>query len=181
MLTRLTLTILDYAVNDPRQFEKRTKTVELYADADGNFRLDGKGIKVSATIPIDLPSNGLLMLERAEAYSRFLCLFSKATADDLIAKANELTEGKYAALSREQRIKYWLETEPKNWPPALAAAVAFVRNNRLFPEDVPSETALYSLLRGPAVYQRKGAASSGLQQLGQLLNAASPSTPVTGR
>ena len=59
----------------------------------------------------------------------------------------------------------------------LQKAAEFVLNNKIIPRLVPSEEAL----QGPAVFERKGAASDGLQQYGQRLNAALAPAPLTGR
>lgn len=95
MLTRLTLAILDYAVNDAQQFDKRTKEVVLNLDADGmpvankdesetdqSKPSQSKPVarRVTAVIPIDQPSSVVLALDRAQDYAEFLKLFGRDAA-----------------------------------------------------------------------------------------------------
>ena len=78
MLTRLTLTILDYAVNDPAQFAKRTKQVQIYLDENGKpAKQADSTTTITATIPIDRPSRHVVALDsiKAPAYVQFLELF----------------------------------------------------------------------------------------------------------
>jgi hypothetical protein len=178
MLTRLTLAILDYAVNDPKQFTKRTKVVELYLNLDGTINYESKGIKLTATIPIDVPSNSIVTLDKSAAYGKFLTLFGKSTADRLVSAAPQINP-MYDQWDKHMKSEFWQSADPNDshWPADLKPAVKFVVENGILPFDVPTE----EVLRGPAVYEQKGSASAGLQQLGQRLNAASPSTPVTGK
>jgi hypothetical protein len=175
MLTRLTLTILDYAVNDPKQFEKRTKQVELYLDANGNISYTTQnGVKVTATIPIDEPNAAIAVLDRANDYRAFFLRFRKETADRLIEAARKDISG-YDQLSPDQKLEYWQKQKPEEWPDEeLRKAVQFLLDRKIAPMQIPYE----SVLRGRALYQRKGAATDHLQALGQLLNAANPSTPA---
>ena len=90
MLTRLTMTILDYAVNDPTQFAKRTKDVELYLDAKGQFTTNGNAVKtIRATIPIDQKSEDLRILDNGTVWLNFFEKgFKKKDADDLVTAAS---------------------------------------------------------------------------------------------
>jgi hypothetical protein len=183
MLTRLTLTILDYAVNDPRQFERRTKTVEMYVNEDGsiNYEGNGKGVKLTASIPIDVPSTAIAVLDRAPAYGEFLERYSKAVAERILAAAEASKE--YDRLDQTGKREFWanidLDIDPtgKPWSADLRPAVKFIRDNNILPWLVPGD----AVLNGPARYSRRGAASEGLQQLGQRLNAALAPTTVNGR
>jgi hypothetical protein len=180
MLTRLTLAILDYAVNDAKQFTKRTKDVELYIDEHGRINYDGKGIKISATIPIDVPSTSIVTLDSSAAYGRFLTLFGKATADHLMSIVQRKFP-RYYEMSPQQQSEYWARVNPDDlnmWEePGLKPALTFIQRNGIVPSEIPSE----ELLRGPAAYEQKGSASAGLQQLGEQLNGPSPPTHGTGR
>lgn len=175
MLTRLTLTILDYAVNDARQFEKRTKTVQLFVDENGRINYQGKGIQITATIPIDVPSAMIATVDRAPAYSEFLAKFPRGTAERILNEARGLAG--YDELDEDAKAKYWAENVlPDQWGD-LAEAVRFIKTNKILPWLIPSD----SVLHGPAVYNRRGTASEGLQQLGQRLNAALAPSTATGR
>jgi hypothetical protein len=81
MLARLTLTILDYAANDPTQFATRTKTVELTLGVDGKPDKEGP-IKISTTIPIDQSSKAVAVFEQA-AYGLYGKLYSKEDATSI--------------------------------------------------------------------------------------------------
>jgi hypothetical protein len=177
MLTRLTLTILDYAINDPRQFEKRTKTVELYLKTNGTVSDNSTGIKLTATLPIDMPSKTLAALDKSEAYVEFLEKYGKSKAERLVVQAPKV-ERTYSELTDDQKIEWWTKANPDlpSWPDDLKEAVGFVAVHKINPEYVPTR----EFLQGRAVFQRKSNASGGLQQFGQLLNAASPSSPSTG-
>jgi len=174
MLTRLTLTILDYAVNDPKQFEKRTKSVDIYVNKDGSINYNNQGIKITATIPIDVPSSTIATLDHIGAYGKFITLYGKGDADRMIAIADQIPA--YAAMSEDQKKQYWSQVDPTAalWPADLKPAVQFVKEHSILPWEIPSEDVLH----GPAGYQRKGAASDGLQQLGQRINAALAPAPV---
>jgi hypothetical protein len=64
MLTRLTMTVLDYAVNEPTQFVKRTKDVVLYLDEHNNLVNSTNAVKtITSKIPIDQPSEDLRTLD----------------------------------------------------------------------------------------------------------------------
>ncbi len=181
MLTRLTLTILDYAVNDPRQFEKRTKTVQINVNEDGTINKEGKGVQITATLPIDVPSDWVVALDRAPAYSEFLRLFPKGTAEAIMATAER--SRRYGQKDKDSRKAYWADVSPESdpdgnpWPEALKPAVDFIGKNHILPWLVPNEDVLH----GPAVYNRRGTASDGLQQFGQRLNAALAPSSATGR
>lgn len=177
MLTRLTLTILDYAVNDARQFEKRTKTVQLNVNDDGSINYEGKGVQITATLPIDVPSDWVGALDRAPAYREFLSRFPTGTARRILDIANKQVG--YDQLSLEEKKQFWKDRViPDNpvWGD-FQGAVKFIKDNQILPWLIPGE----DVLRGPAVYVRRGTASDGLQQFGQRLSAAlAPSSP-TGR
>jgi len=181
MLTRLTLTILDYAVNDARQFEKRTKTVELYVNPDGSINPKNEGVKITATVPIDVPSSAVATLDKAPAYSEFLAKYSKATAEKIQATVEGSNQ--YSQWDADTRKRYWEDPNPKNdpdgnpWSGDLSRAVDFIGKNRILPWLVPTEEVLH----GPAVYNRRGTASDGLQKFGQQLNAALAPASATGR
>jgi hypothetical protein len=98
--------------------------------------------------------------------------------DRLIEVAQQILPT-YNQMSPKQQVEYWLMVNPDDprWPASLKPALTFIKENGISPSEVPRE----DVLRGPAVYEQKGSASAGLQQLGQRLNAASPSTPVTGK
>lgn len=177
MLTRLTLTILDYAVNDPRQFQKRTKSVQINVNEDGSINMDGKGIQITATLPIDVPSDWIGLLDRSPAYRDFLSKFPAGTAQKVLALAS--TKDGYDDQSPEQKKAFWLrgvDPDSPEWG-NLGPAVKFIKTNQILPWLIPTE----DVLQGPALFNRTGSASDGLQQLGQRLNAAlAPSSP-TGR
>lgn len=179
MLTNLTLTILDYAVNDPKQFQKRTKTVELYVNENGSINYEGKGIKISASIPIDVPSEWVAALDKSPAYAQFLRIYGKRMADHVQALAESIPA--FVNLSPADKDRAWEQLNPNDQPwntdPVLQKAVIFIRDNKIIPRLVPTEEAL----QGPAAYEHKGAASEGLQQIGQKLNAALAPAPLTGR
>lgn len=181
MLSQLTLTILDYAVNDARQFEKRTKTVELYVNEDGSIDREGKGVKITATLPIDVPSGWVGALDRAPSYREFLARFPSGTAERILSQAEGCKV--YGQFTQDQKREYWanvdfdVDPDRKPWSEDLKPAVKFIRDNRILPWLVPSD----EVLRGPAVYNRRGAASEGLQQFGQRLNAALAPATSTGR
>jgi hypothetical protein len=85
MLNRLTLTILEYAVNDPAQFSKRTKTVEIYLDAAGQPVKDSDSVKkITAEIPIDQPSQKVADMDN---YSEFIQRFGDGMPEKLKARA----------------------------------------------------------------------------------------------
>jgi hypothetical protein len=177
MLTRLTLTILDYAVNDPRQFDKRTKEVELYLKRDGSINYSGTdGVKITATIPIDVPNSSIAVLDRADDYREFFKRFKKETAERIILKARTL-QPMYDQLSPEQQAEFWATQDVSKWPAEYQDAITFLKEHKIAPTQIPYE----SVLRGRAVYQRKGSATDNLQGIGQLLNAANPSTPPAGK
>jgi len=171
MLTRLTLTILDYAVNDPRQYEKRTKVVEISLDANGKPSAEKSATKITATIPIDQPSSSLVTLEKSVAYIKFLERFGKTKADALLKRAyDRLAAAKPPRRATEVNdLNFWANQDPKEYP-GLEDELQFVKENMILPQDVPSG----ELLKGPATYERKGAASAGLQKFGQQLKAAAP-------
>src|ERR1700733_628263 len=176
MLTRLTLTILDYAVNDAKQFEKRTKSVDIYVNKDGSINYSNQGIKLTATIPIDVPSATIATLDHIGAYGQFLNQFGKAAADQMLTRAEKVAA--YKKMTEEQKKTYWAHVNPNDplWEPDLTAAVAFVKKNNILPWEIPSE----DVLNGPAGFLRKGTASDGLQQYGQRLNAALAPGTATG-
>jgi hypothetical protein len=177
MLTSLTLTILDYAVNDPSQFSKRTKTVELYLDNSGRIVGENsvKAIKkITATIPIDQPAEAVAILD---TYSEFLRRYGAEMAVELQNRAKQLN-----AKDRDiKSLAYWqkliLDEFVKGLPEESAVrlrdAARFVQEHNIIPGQAPKDD---ELLRGPALYERKGAASSGLQALGERLKAVSPSS-----
>jgi hypothetical protein len=94
MLTRLTTAILDYAVNDPTQFVKRTKDVALFLDARGQFTTVDKAVKtIKATIPIDQKSEDLRILDNGTVWLKFFENgFKKKDADDLVTAARSRIE-----------------------------------------------------------------------------------------
>ncbi len=175
MLTRLTLTILDYAVNDARQFEKRTKTVQLNVNDDGSINYEGKGVQITATLPIDAPSDWVGALDRAPAYREFLARFPTGTAQRIQDIANRQVG--YDQLSLEGKKDFWKKgVIPDNpvWGDSQRA-VKFIKDE----SSLAGFRARMSY--GSAVYVRRGTASDGLQQFGQRLGAAlAPSSP-TGR
>jgi hypothetical protein len=181
MLTRLTLTILDYAVNDPKQFDKRTKTVQLNVNEDGSINYEGKGPQITATLPVDVPSDWIAALDRTPAYSEFLATFGSGAARRLLAIAEASQQ--YVHKSIEDKKAFWkgvsLQIDPDGhaWPEDLKPALEFIRNNKILPWLVPTEEVLH----GPAVYTRRGNASDGLQAIGQRLNAALAPSSATGR
>jgi len=178
MLTKLTLSILDYAVNDASQFAKRNKTVEIYVNQDGSINYkNNTGVRIIATVPIDVTSDTIAMLDRSAAYGQFLKQFSKADAERVLAIAEQSSPG-YAQLTDEQKKTYWKGVDPDSplWPADLKKAVTFIRDNNLLPSLIPSDAVLH----GPAAYERKGTASDALQQLGQRLNAALAPSSATG-
>lgn len=199
MLTRLTLTILDYAVNDPVQFSKRTKEVELYLNQYGTIISEeqaktAKGVrKITATIPIDEPSDVLAALDQSPAYVDFLKEFGKRTADELQRRGEALGgipsqfagEGgearehafwrtypvdRFVAGEEQVRPGAWVKVPGLQPRPDLAEPLAFVQRHGILPRLVPSD----DFLRKSGVFERKGAASAGLQALQQRLTAASP-------
>ena len=176
MLTRLTLTILDYAVNDASQFSKRTKTVELYLDKNGNPVNSDKAVKqITAVIPIDLPSEAVADLDNY--YGEFLSRFGAEMAAQLKARA---AQGGVSA-DDINSLAYWKEIKGKDLDEFLEVftdkkrtreAILFIQAHRIALGRMPTND---EYLRGPALYERKGSASAGLQSLGERLRAASPS------
>jgi hypothetical protein len=186
MLTRLTLSILDYAVNDPVQFTKRTKTVEMVVNEDGSINYDDdKGVKVTVTVPIDMSSEAIAALNGSGAYGEFLRRFpnAKEIKDRVIAGLEQHVPD-YRQLSIADKKNWWrtapglpaIEWRKDIWPEDLKAAVTFIGANRLVPYLIPDEDVLH----GPGAFERKGNASDGLQQVGQRLNAALAPGTATG-
>jgi len=180
MLTRLTLTILDYAVNDASQFSKRTKTVELYLDkyetpvnSDSNNAVK----HITAVIPIDQPSEAVAYLD---TYAEFLLRFGVGMADRLQQRAKELKVKQndidslvyWQGLKGLNLDKFVAGITDKERADELRKAAAFVQEHNIVPGRVPKDD---QFLRGPAAYERKGSASAGLQSLDERLKAASPS------
>jgi hypothetical protein len=170
MLTRLTLAILDYAVNDAKQFEKRTKQVEVYLDKDGGYTTSDECVrKITATIPIDQPSTALRVLDDGTVWYEFQQQgFHKQDADNLIAAARK----KGYVQEDLDKLAFWQAKSPESLTddPHLRSLARFVKEHNVLPQNAPSD----ELLTGPATFQRKGAASAGLQSFGKLLEAASP-------
>ena len=182
MLTRLTMTILDYAVNDPTQFTKRTKDVELHLDENGGFTSTDAAVKtIKATIPIDQKSDDLRILDNGTVWLEFFEKgFKKKDADDLVRAATKKIEKENeqkAPKDRESppellnRREYWEKLKPIDDPLVAPGIVEFFNQNAkyILPQQAPSE----ELLKGPSTFQRKGAASAGLQMLQQRLKAVS--------
>jgi hypothetical protein len=181
MLTKVTLSILDYAVNEPVQFAKRTKTVEMYVKEDGSINYaDANGVKITVTAPIDMSSETIAALDRSEAYGEFVRTFpnARAVAERVVAAAEKNVPG-YAQLDRKAQANYWKGAtwDARVWPKDLEAAVNFIRKHNLVPWLIPSEDMIHT----PAAFERKGTASDGLQQYGQRLNAALAPASATGR
>lgn len=192
MLTRLTMAILDYAVNDAVQYEKRTKQVEIWVDDTGevvnevNEAGDPRtGVrKITATIPIDFASGNLAILD---TYGEFLRKFPAGTKQRL------LDRGKAFGASDEDldNLEYWEDlpldafasgfvvvsgVRKQLLPPdeSLREPARWIKKHNVIPRDIPDDD---ELLRGPALYQRKGSASAGLQAYEQRLTAASGAPP----
>src|SRR5581483_3605697 len=202
---RLTLWVLDYAVNDAVQFAKRTKTVEMYVDKYGDIVSEGQvpqllrqGVrKISATIPIDLPSTAVATLDK---YGEFLLKFGPEKKRQLEDRAVELG----ASPDELDSLQFWLDWprdkfvkgmkavkkhgKPLEWvqvyqsdgttPVAvredLRDPLRWIQSNNVIPEDIPDDD---ELLRGPATFERKGSASAGLQALQQRLTSAAGASP----
>lgn len=168
MLTKLTLQILDYAVNDAVQFAKRTKTVEIYVDKNGKV-IDEKAPgarKIIATIPIDMPSEAVAKLD---VYGDFLRRFPRGAAQRLLDRAGELgVEG-----DNLKSAEYWRKVPDSDFPETLRGPLHWIKEFGITPGDIPDDDAL---LRGP-LFERKGSASAGLQPLQQRLDAAAGVTP----
>jgi hypothetical protein len=167
MLTRLTLAILDYAVNDSEQYQKRTKQVEIYLDKDGEPTTAVNAVKrIIATIPIDEPSNSLAVLDKSAAAAAFVARFGRKMASELLAEARSAGVSEGALVT----LKYWKAVIVTEYPVRFREALKFLQENELRPQDIPSA----QLLKGPAAIEKKGAANAGLQLLQQQLNAAQP-------
>ncbi|MBN1912337.1 MAG: hypothetical protein JW818_21635 [Pirellulales bacterium] len=171
MLTRLTLTILDYAVNDPVQFSKRTKEVEysLKVNKDGTTSYDADGsIKIKATIPIDEPATLLKTLGSSKDISEFLSSFDRGIAEKV---KQFVDENKPGDATRE---KYWesISKDSSELPADIQKPIEFLKSRKLQPWDIPND----ALVREPILLKRTGSASEGLQYWEQRLRAASPST-----
>jgi hypothetical protein len=178
MLTRLTLAILDYAVNDPAQFAKRTKQVQVHLDAEGKPTTQANATTIiTATIPIDRPSRHVVALDsvKAPAYIRFLELFGKQTFDGkpaalaLLDKARQLSGPNMNATGYWVNLRLDREDLQKVWGDLLKPA-QFVKEHGIRPEDIPSA----DLLEGRDIYEQKGSAAAGLQPLAQRLKAVYP-------
>jgi len=182
MLTRLTLAILDYAVNEPEQYTKRTKEVEIYLDKNGDYADANKyARKITATIPIDQPSAELRALDNSSVWIEFQKQgLKKQDADNLIKATFQLDNKPLTDVVARQ-----IYQDPKHWPTRRAAdydnlfprskdVFAFFAKNAVFYQITPYDAPSDDLLKGPATFVRKGAASAGLQQFQQQLKAAVP-------
>ena len=100
MLTRLTLTILDYAVNDPTQFAKRTKQVQIYLDENGKpVKQSDSTTMITATIPIDRPSRHVVASTAAKGRRMFSSWNSSASRRSMVSR---------------RRSRFW--TRPRSFP-----------------------------------------------------------------
>lgn len=183
MLTRLTLWVLDYAVNDAVQFEKRTKTVEMYIDKNGDIVNEGQasqflrtGVrKITATIPIDLPSGAIADLDK---YGEFLQKFGTKGKLDLLKRARDFGDSEddiktfsyWKAWKVDDFVKGLGEDEKRR----LGAELLWIQGKEVIPGRIPDNDELF---RGPGTFQRKGSASAGLQAYEQRLTAASGASP----
>jgi len=70
--------------------------------------------------------------------------------------------------------RWWSQRQPAEYPDVKPEVVRFFQiyaeDNQITPEDTPVE----ELLKGPSTFQRKGAASDGLQAIQQRLKAVQP-------
>jgi hypothetical protein len=195
MMARLTLTILDYAGNDPVQYGNRTKTVEMTVNENGDLATDKEaGVKITAVIPIDQPSSAVKLFE-SPALQLYAQRFTRSDADEIIRRAAEYERrrGTRPDMIDElmQSDEYWQQ----NWDAVLnprdqKLSAVFVRQPEYSGLSQRAKEALYlilrhledgltpssippdSVLRAPIVREKKGAASQGLQNLGQRINAA---------
>ena len=195
MLTRLTLAILDYAVNDPEQYVKRLKQVEVYLDEDGDLTTQELAVtKISATIPIDEKSLTLAVVDKQglTMWADFLKQFKKEDADKLVAEliagsvANDKLKKDRNAVWTEQDAKaarlkaekyardpvFWTGIDTGKYTNSKVAG--FFKENAekygMLPQDVPGP----ELINAKSSFEKKGSASTGVQQLLQRLNAAGP-------
>ena len=142
MLTRLTMTILDYAVNDPSQFGKRTKQVALYLDARGKLTNQANYVRsITATIPIDQSSADLLVLDKG-IWSEFYRKFKKQDALNLVAaeKARLTVENqpKRIELDRVEAELKTLEATPQPRAPRDQTRIADLKDFKVnHPDLVP--------------------------------------------
>ena len=180
VLTRLTLAILDYAVNDPVQYAKRTKQMEIYLDENGEFATqDTAARKITATIPIDEPSVELKALDKANVWIEFQKQgLKKQDADNLIKESLKLDaeDAKSKNKPFDELQARTLYQDPIHWPTRYRDAYRgkfprslevfdfFAKNGPFYaitPYDAPSD----ELLTGPATFEHKGSASTGLQMI----------------
>ena len=161
MLTRLTLAILDYAVNDAKQFEKRTKEVEVYLDANGAYTTSDKcARKISATIPIDQPSTALKVLDEGIVWLEFQRKgFNRTDADDLIATARK---GWFVQEDLD-KPSFWETKAAENatTDPHLKSLAQFIREHKVLPQNAPTD----ELLTGPASFHAQGGGRCGSSEL----------------
>jgi hypothetical protein len=142
MLTRLTMTILDYAVNEPSQFETRTKQVALYLDALGKPTTQANSVRsINATIPIDQSSVDLLTLDKG-VWSEFYKRFKKEDALNFVAaeRARIAAENQQKRVQRdrvEAELKA-LESKPQPRAQAVETRITELKNGlRLDPALTP--------------------------------------------
>ncbi len=107
-LTKLTLTILDYALHEPPA--KRSKQVEFYVDSYGLPTTQKLAVgKVSATVAIDERPEGLLKTERADEarIEQFLDYRHKHVKERLAATTD--SDEKRALLDEDQMLESKLD------------------------------------------------------------------------
>lgn len=187
MLARLTLAILDYAVNDPVQFSPRTKIVEYSIEAKTDNAELTKTSKITATIPIDQPSSLIASLDNL-AVTDFVTVYGDHMAPEIrdalvqvidgieiapakqgdylggVIKGDPTLQGKIVAT-----MKLRHPFDP-NYETEANKAITYLIKHGISPFEIPSA----DLLNGPARFEKKGSASDNIQRLGLRIKAATP-------